>query len=110
MSGVASGMQKDIEDAVHNRPVRLPRVVIVGAGFGGLRSTGIGQRACAGNGDRSSESFHRLQPLLYWVATAGYRLQNLFSNSRYSAKAKKYRSIHGRGDRYRYAGTARFDG
>ena len=71
VSGVTSGTQKVVEDAVHNRPVRQPRVVIVGAGFGGLRVA----RALSNEPVQVTvidrQNHHLFQPLLYWVATAG---------------------------------------
>lgn len=52
-------------------PVRLPRVVVVGAGFAGLAAT----RALAGHPVDvtlvDQHNFHTFQPLLYEVATAG---------------------------------------
>jgi NADH dehydrogenase len=71
VSGVASGTQKDVEGAVHNRPVRRPRVVIVGAGFGGLRVARALGNAPVQVTVIDRQNHHLFQPLLYWVATAG---------------------------------------
>ncbi len=60
-----------IEIAEENVPAVIPRVVIVGAGFGGLQvALGLREAPVAVTLiDRTNH--HLFQPLLYWVATAG---------------------------------------
>ena len=49
----------------------LPRVVIVGAGFGGLMAAKALRHAHARVTVIDRQNHHLFQPLLYWVATAG---------------------------------------
>ncbi len=78
----------------HARPVptRLPRVVIVGSGFGGLNAA----RALAGKGvnvlvlDRNN--YHGFWPLLYQVATAGLEPESIAYPVR--AIFRRYPNIH----------------
>ncbi len=71
LSGVRLGTPKNVEGAIHNRPVELPRVVIVGAGFGGLRAALALRNAPVQVTVIDRQNHHLFQPLLYWVATAG---------------------------------------
>jgi NADH:quinone reductase (non-electrogenic) len=71
VSGVASNREKDVEYVVHNRPVKRPRVVIVGAGFGGLRAARALRNSPVQVTVIDRQNHHLFQPLLYWVATAG---------------------------------------
>src|SRR5215471_15704531 len=48
-----------------------PRIVIVGAGFGGLKTAQTLRRANARVTIIDRQNHHLFQPLLYWVATAG---------------------------------------
>jgi len=66
-----SATPKNVEDAAHNLPVELPRVVIVGAGFGGLRAARGLRNAPVRVTVIDRQNHHLFQPLLYWVATAG---------------------------------------
>lgn len=50
---------------------RLPRVVIVGAGFGGLRAAKALEHAPVQVTVIDRNNHHLFQPLLYWVASAG---------------------------------------
>src|SRR5258708_37575717 len=62
---------KSVEEASKNVPVVKPRVVIVGAGFGGLQ-VALGLRKVPVSVTVIDRTNHHLfQPLLYWVATAG---------------------------------------
>ena len=54
-----------------NPSVVLPRIVIVGAGFGGLKAALALHRANARITVIDRQNHHLFQPLLYWVATAG---------------------------------------
>lgn len=49
----------------------LPRIVIVGAGFGGLKAAKALSHANARVTVIDRQNHHLFQPLLYWVATAG---------------------------------------
>src|SRR2546421_13033170 len=49
----------------------MPRVVIVGAGFGGLRAARALRNAPVQVTVIDRQNHHLFQPLLYWVATAG---------------------------------------
>ena len=62
---------KNLESAAHNSLVELPRVVIVGAGFGGLRAARALRNAPVQVTVIDRQNHHLFQPLLYWVATAG---------------------------------------
>ncbi len=68
---VRLGTPKNVEGAVNNLPVELPRVVIVGAGFGGLRAARALRNAPVQVTVIDRQNHHLFQPLLYWVATAG---------------------------------------
>src|SRR6266487_4425866 len=62
---------KNVESAANNRLTVLPRVVIVGAGFGGLRAARALRNAPVQVTVIDRQNHHLFQPLLYWVATAG---------------------------------------
>jgi NADH dehydrogenase len=70
-SSVGSGISKHVEGDVHKLPVKLPRVVIVGAGFGGLRAARALRNSPVQVTVIDRQNHHLFQPLLYWVATAG---------------------------------------
>jgi NADH:ubiquinone reductase (H+-translocating) len=71
VSGQRLDMPKNVEVADHKLPVELPRVVIVGAGFGGLRVARALRNAQVRVTVIDRQNHHLFQPLLYWVATAG---------------------------------------
>src|SRR5579871_5681853 len=50
---------------------KMPRVLIVGAGFGGLNAAKLLARANVQVTVVDRKNFHTFQPLLYQVATAG---------------------------------------
>ncbi len=65
------GTPKNVEAASTNLPAVMPRVVIVGAGFGGLRAARALRDAPVHVTVIDRQNHHLFQPLLYWVATAG---------------------------------------
>jgi NADH:ubiquinone reductase (H+-translocating) len=60
-----------IEQVPANVPAVKPRVVIIGAGFGGLRAAKALRDAPVQVTVIDRQNHHVFQPLLYWVATAG---------------------------------------
>ena len=62
---------KNVETASNNLPAVMPRVVIVGAGFGGLRAARALRNTPVQVTVIDRQNHHLFQPLLYWVATAG---------------------------------------
>jgi NADH:ubiquinone reductase (H+-translocating) len=62
---------KSVEDASNNLPAVMPRVVIVGAGFGGLQAARALRKVPVRVTVIDRQNHHLFQPLLYWVATAG---------------------------------------
>ena len=87
---------------------RRPRVVIVGAGFGGLvrrQGAGAARRSTSIVIDR--HNYHLFQPLLYQVATAGLSPADIASPIRGILRRQNERERHageGRGRRPRRAG------
>ncbi len=71
LSESTSEATKEIEVGVKNLPAEMPRVVIVGAGFGGLRAAKALSNAPVQVTVIDRQNHHLFQPLLYWVATAG---------------------------------------
>src|SRR5438876_11854988 len=67
----ALGTLKDVQTASNNVPAVMPRVVIVGAGFGGLQVARGLSKAPVHVTVIDRQNHHLFQPLLYWVATAG---------------------------------------
>src|SRR5713101_7631563 len=62
---------KNVESVAKKIPGVTPRVVIVGAGFGGLRAARALRNAPVHVTVIDRQNHHLFQPLLYWVATAG---------------------------------------
>jgi NADH dehydrogenase len=62
---------KNVEAASNKLPAVMPRVVIVGAGFGGLQAARALRNAPVHVTVIDRQNHHLFQPLLYWVATAG---------------------------------------
>jgi NADH dehydrogenase len=62
---------KNVESVAKKNPGVMPRVVIVGAGFGGLRAARALRNAPVHVTVIDRQNHHLFQPLLYWVATAG---------------------------------------
>jgi NADH:ubiquinone reductase (H+-translocating) len=65
------GTPKNVEGTIHNLLTVMPRVVIVGAGFGGLRAARALRNSPVQVTVIDRQNHHLFQPLLYWVATAG---------------------------------------
>src|SRR5258708_20300112 len=63
--------RKNFESVPANIPTVMPRVVIVGAGFGGLRAAKALHSTPVHVTVIDRQNHHLFQPLLYWVATAG---------------------------------------
>src|SRR5687767_11361092 len=68
-------------------PQAIPRVVIVGAGFGGLEAARELRRAPVAIVLVDRRNYHTFQPLLYQVATAGLEPEEI---------ARAVRAIHHR--------------
>src|SRR5260370_24949872 len=62
---------KSLESIPGNVPAVMPRVVIVGAGFGGLQAARALSNAPVHVTVIDRKNHRLFQPLLYWVATAG---------------------------------------
>src|SRR6266478_6265834 len=62
---------KNLESVPANVPTVMPRVVIVGAGFGGLQAAKALHSTPVHVTVIDRQNHHLFQPLLYWVATAG---------------------------------------
>src|SRR5215471_13499338 len=62
---------KHLEAVPTHLPTVMPRVVIVGAGFGGLQAAKALRKAPVHLTVIDRQNHHVFQPLLYWVATAG---------------------------------------
>jgi NADH dehydrogenase len=67
----ALSTSKNVVAISTNLPAGKPRVVIVGAGFGGLRAARALRNAPVHVTVIDRQNHHLFQPLLYWVATAG---------------------------------------
>jgi NADH dehydrogenase len=67
----------------------LPRIVIVGAGFGGLHAARALRYAPARVTVIDRQNHHLFQPLLYWVATAGLSPADITSPIRSILKRQK---------------------
>ncbi len=65
------GIPENVESNAHKLHVEMPHVVIVGAGFGGLRAARALRNAPVQVTVIDRQNHHLFQPLLYWVATAG---------------------------------------
>lgn len=77
-----------------------PRVVIIGAGFGGLRAAKALQNAHVDVTILDRNNYHQFQPLLYQVATAGLEPESIASPVRallHKAKHTSYQMTEVRG-------------
>src|ERR1700719_4405858 len=66
-----------------------PRIVIVGAGFGGLKAALALRHANARVTVIDRQNHHLFQPLLYWVATAGLSPADISSPIRHILRKQK---------------------
>src|SRR2546429_7572946 len=67
----------------------MPRVVIVGAGFGGLQVARGLSKAPVHVTVIDRQNHHLFQPLLYWVATAGLSPADISSPIRHILRKQK---------------------
>src|SRR5260370_40329746 len=72
-----------------NPSVVMPRIVIVGAGFGGLKAALALQHANARITVIDRQNHHLFQPLLYWVATARLSPADISSPIRHILRKQK---------------------
>jgi NADH dehydrogenase len=80
---------KSTENASKNIPAIMPRVVIVGAGFGGLQVAQGLRKAPVSVTVIDRTNHHLFQPLLYWVATAGLSPADISSPIRHILRKQK---------------------
>jgi NADH:quinone reductase (non-electrogenic) len=80
---------ESVEAASKNRPAVMPRVVIAGAGFGGLQAARTLRSAPVHVTVIDRQNHHLFQPLLYWVATAGLSPADISSPIRHILKRQK---------------------
>ncbi len=78
-----------VQTASNNVPAIMPRVVIVGAGFGGLRVARGLSKAPIHVTVIDRQNHHLFQPLLYWVATAGLSPADISSPIRHILRKQK---------------------
>ncbi len=71
----------------------LPRVVIVGGGFGGLRAAKALADAPVSVTVIDRNNHHLFQPLLYWVATAGLSPADISSPIRHILRGQKNTTV-----------------
>ena len=72
----------------------MPRVVIVGAGFGGLQAARALRHAPVQVTVIDRQNHHLFQPLLYWVATAGLSPADISSPIRSILKRQKNTTVY----------------
>src|SRR5258708_10286818 len=80
---------KNLESVPANIPTVMPRVVIVGAGFGGLRAAKALHSTPVHVTVIDRQNHHLFQPLLYWVATAGLSPADISSPIRHILRKQK---------------------
>src|SRR2546425_8706960 len=80
---------KSIEATQDNLPAVMPRVVIVGSGFGGLQAARALRNAPVHVTVIDRQNHHVFQPLLYWVATAGLSPADISSPIRHILRKQK---------------------
>src|SRR5258707_1541934 len=75
------------------RVERLPHVVVVGGGFGGLRVAKALKDAPVRMTVIDRNNYHLFQPLLYWVATAGLSPADISSPIRRVLRGQKNTTV-----------------
>ena len=80
---------KSVETVSRHLPAVKPRVVIVGAGFGGLQAARALRDAPVHITVIDRQNHHLFQPLLYWVATAGLSPADISSPIRHILRRQK---------------------
>jgi len=80
---------KSVEIARDKVAAEMPRVVIAGAGFGGLHAARALRKAPVRVTVIDRQNHHLFQPLLYWVATAGLSPADICSPIRHILRKQK---------------------
>src|SRR6266446_5124968 len=80
---------KSLESIPGSVPAVMPRVVIIGAGFGGLQAARALSNAPVHVTVIDRQNHHLFQPLLYWVATAGLSPADISSPIRHILRKQK---------------------
>lgn len=80
---------KSVEIARDKVAAVMPRVVIAGAGFGGLHAARALRKAPVRVTVIDRQNHHLFQPLLYWVATAGLSPADICSPIRHILRKQK---------------------
>src|SRR5215471_8911130 len=88
MSAQAS-THHEIEAQQSKVPAKVPRVVIIGAGFGGLQAAHALRNAPVDLTVIDRNNHHLFQPLLYQVATAGLSPADICAQFRFPLRKKK---------------------
>lgn len=86
---ITNALSKGVQTASNNVPAIMPRVVIVGAGFGGLQVARGLSKASVHVTVIDCQNHHLFQPLLYWVATAGLSPADISSPIRHILRKQK---------------------
>src|SRR5260370_1292451 len=80
---------KGVQTASNNVPAIMPRVVIVGAGFGGLRVACVLSKLLVLVPFIARQNLHLFNLLLYWVAPAGLSPADISSPIRHILRNQK---------------------
>ena len=81
--------QHEIETQQNKAPAKVPRVVIIGAGFGGLQAAHALRKAPVDLTVIDRNNHHLFQPLLYQVATAGLSPADICVPIRFTLRKQK---------------------
>src|SRR6266700_2258748 len=81
--------QQEIKDQQNKALARVPRVVIIGAGFGGLQAAHALRKAPVELTVIDRNNHHLFQPLLYQVATAGLSPADICVPIRFTLRKQK---------------------
>jgi NADH:ubiquinone reductase (H+-translocating) len=81
--------QHEIEAQQRKVPAKVPRVVIIGAGFGGLQAAHALRKAPVDLTVIDRNNHHLFQPLLYQVATAGLSPADICVPIRFTLRKQK---------------------